>query len=65
MNVVKAECVNRFVAGMMIVDTVRCVKILFARPVADRTLIVREIWLVSLKNVLIHVKGQPHAVPME
>lgn len=65
MNVVKVECVNHFVVEMMIVDTVKCVKILFVQLDVDQMLIARVIWHVSVKNVLIHVKSQRHAVPTQ
>lgn len=65
MNVAKVVCVNHFVVATMIVDTVKYVKTLFARLDVDRMLIARVIWLVSVKNVLTHVKSQRHVVPMQ
>lgn len=65
MNVVRVECVNHFVVEMMIVVSVKCAKILSAQLDVDQMLIVQGLWLVSVKNVLIHVKNQRHAVPMQ
>lgn len=65
MNVVKVVCVNHFVAVTMIAVMVKCVKTLFVQLDADQMLTAPVIWLVSVKNVLIHVKSQRHAVPMQ
>lgn len=43
MNVVKVEYVNHFAVVMMIVDTVKYVKILFVQPDVDQMLIARVI----------------------
>lgn len=65
MNVAKVAFANRFVDETTIVDTVKCVKTLFAQPDADRMLIVLVIWYALVKSALILAKSQLHAVSMQ
>lgn len=64
-NAVKVECVNHFVAAMMTVDMVKCVKTLFVQLDVVQILIVPEIWHALAKNASTHVLSPRLAVPMQ